>query len=58
MPAAPPLLTRLLAVGALAIVGVAEAGEQAWHPTLEAGLEAAKRSQKPLLVVTVWKTGV
>ncbi len=58
MRAAHRFLTRLVAVGALAVVGVAEAGEQVWHPTLEAGLEAAKRSQKPLLVVTVWKTGV
>lgn len=53
-----PLVSRLVSVGALALAGVAQAGEQVWHPTLEAGLEAAKHSQKPLLVVTVWKTGV
>ena len=33
------------------------AAPEGWHPTLEKGLEAAKKSGKPLFVATMWKRG-
>lgn len=27
---------------------------EGWHPNLEAGLEAAEKSGRPLLVITAW----
>ena len=38
--------------------GVANAGADGWHASLDDGLEAAKTSGRPLLVVTGWKSGV
>ncbi|MHC4409803.1 MAG: hypothetical protein ACYS0E_13935 [Planctomycetota bacterium] len=46
----PILTVFLLCVPVLA----APAG---WHPTLEKGLDAAKKSGKPLFVATMWKRG-
>ena len=34
------------------------AAPEGWHPTLKKGLEAAKKSGKPVLVITLWKDGV
>ncbi len=48
----------LLAVIAVtATVALAGDGPQ-WHRTLEKGVTAAKRSGKPILVITTWKKGV
>ena len=45
-----------LAVLGLALLGaLPAAGEvEGWHRTMDDGLEAAKKSGKPLLVVTLW----
>src|SRR5574337_998879 len=44
---------------ALALLAAPVAGaEDAWHPTLEKGLDAAKRSGKAVFAVTIWKAGV
>ena len=48
------LVGALLLVPALA----AQAEAPAWMKTLDEGLAAAKKSGKPLLVVTLWKEGV
>ena len=56
----PPLATALL-VGLLGLALGAEASRAeapAWHPTLEAGLNAAKTSGRPVFLVTIWKRGV
>jgi hypothetical protein len=47
-------LAATLALGS----ALAWAGERAWHPTLEKGVEAARKSGKPVLVVTGWKSGI
>jgi hypothetical protein len=36
----------------------ASAIPEGWHTSLDDGLEAAKKSGKPLLVVTGWKSGI
>ena len=33
------------------------AAPDGWHPNLKEGLEAAKKSGKPLFVATMWKKG-
>ena len=33
------------------------AAPDGWHPNLKKGLEAAKKSGKPLFVATMWKRG-
>ncbi len=35
-----------------------DAAPDGWHPNLEKGLEAAKKSGKPLLVVTGWAPNI
>lgn len=51
---------RLLSV--LALVGLlvcftnpAQATPDGWHASLDKGLDAAKKSGKPLLVITAWQ---
>jgi hypothetical protein len=50
---------RTLALPALlAIAAAALAAPEGWHESMKAGLEAAKTSGKPLLVVTIWPPDV
>ncbi len=48
---------RTLAVIGL-IASAAAAAPQGWHRTMDDGIEAARKSGKPVLVVTVWKEKV
>lgn len=50
----------LLVCSALALLGAAAAlaGDRTWHPDLESGVTAARKSGKPILVVTAWKSGI
>jgi hypothetical protein len=63
MPKWFPLLAAACAALLLwtAAAPSAPAGEDedgpAWHANLEKGLDAAKKSGKPVFVVTIWKTG-
>ena len=52
-----PHLAAALALLALAPLA-APAEDAPWHPTLEKGLQAAKRSGRPVFLVTIWKTGL
>ncbi|MHC4939477.1 MAG: hypothetical protein ACYTHK_10945 [Planctomycetota bacterium] len=45
-----PILLLLLAAPAFA-------APEGWHKSLKDGLEAAKKSGKPLFVATMWKRG-
>ncbi len=38
----------------LALAGVAFAAPEGWHKSMKDGLAAAKKSGKPVLVVTLW----
>ncbi len=38
----------------LALAGAAFAAPEGWHRSMKDGLEAAKKSRKPVLVVTLW----
>ena len=42
----------------LALAGVAFAAPDGWHTSMKDGLAAAKKSRKPVLVVTVWREKV
>ena len=44
----------IAALGLALLVGVATAAPDGWHRTMEEGLQAAKKSGKPVLVVTAW----
>jgi hypothetical protein len=49
---------RLILAGVLLFgAGAALAAPDGWHRTLEDGQEAARRSGKPILVVTAWREG-
>ena len=48
----------LLAAAVLCVAGVADAVPEGWHSNLKDGLEAGKKSGKPLLVVTGWRDGI
>ncbi len=56
MSLARRITLSLLAVAALATTVVA--APEGWHTSMKDGLEAAKKSNKPLLVVTAWKEKV
>ena len=49
----------LLALLLLSLAAVSAPADDsaAWLPTLEKGVEAASKSGRPVLVVTMWKTG-
>jgi len=49
---------RTTAVALLLLAGVAQARPEGWHKSMEDGLKAAKKSGKPVLVVTLWKEKV
>ena len=44
---------RALAI--LMLAGAAFAAPEGWHTSMKDGLAAAKKSRKPMLVVTLWK---
>jgi hypothetical protein len=46
-------MRNALALGVLAAAALAR--PDGWHRTMEDGLKAAKKSGKPVLVVTIWK---
>ena len=48
--------TRTLAI--LALAGAVHAAPDGWHKSMKDGLAAAKKSGKPVLVVTMWKEKV
>lgn len=48
---------RTLAVLSL-LSAAAAASPQGWHRSKDDGIEAARKSGKPVLVVTLWKEGV
>jgi len=47
----------LAASAGVAAAATALAAPDGWHRTLDDGLAAAKRSGKPVLVVTAWTDG-
>ena len=52
-------LAAAAAVVCLAAPGlVATAGAGAWHASLDQALDAAKKSGRPVLVVTLWPKGL
>ena len=55
-------MRNTIIVAALAAVILAPAAilaaPTAWHQNIEEGRKAAKKSGKPLLVITTWKDGV
>jgi len=58
--------TRLLSTVAIGTLGVvvalaaaaSVAADAKWHGDLDEGVAAARKSGKPLLVVTGWKSGI
>ena len=48
----------LTIASALLLATVAHAAPDGWHTSLKDGVAAARKSGKPLLVVTAWKSGV
>lgn len=52
--------TPALTFAVLALLGtaVAWAADRTWHPDLDSGVAAARKSGKPILVVTGWKSGI
>ena len=48
-----PLVLELLLHSAVGL-----AGPEGWHESLDDGLAAARKSGKPLLVITTWKDGI
>ncbi len=53
------LMTALFMLGLVALLAPSAGAEgETWHPSLDKGLEAAKKSGKPLLVVTGWAKGI
>ena len=46
---------RIVVAVVFMLAGIAQARPEGWHGSMEDGLKAAKKSGKPLLVVTVWK---
>lgn len=52
-------MRALLSLAAtLVLATLATAAPEGWHTSLKDGLKAARKSGKPLLVVTAWKSGV
>ncbi len=54
-------IVRLFALSLLALAWLAApaaAAPEGWHTSMKDGLEAAKKSGRPLLVVTAWKEKV
>jgi len=49
--------TTVVAAAFAAALPGAHAGEIEWLPTLEKGLDEAKRSGRSILYVTLWKPG-
>lgn len=56
----PGAIVALLLLVAAALVGgpLLADDTSAWHPTLEKGVAAAKKSSRPLFVVTIWREKV
>ena len=55
-----PRSAALVAIAAACFAAsapLAAAAPEGWHGSLEKGLDAARRSGKPLLVVTAWGNG-
>ena len=50
-------LATLIATAAAVVTGPILAGD-AWHKDLETGISAARKSGRPILVVTAWKSGI
>ncbi len=50
---------RVVALAAVLLTAVSAAGEQpGWHRNLSDALKAARKSDKPVLVTTIWREGV
>ena len=51
---------RPILAGAVVLLLAASAGAapDGWLASLDGGLDAARRSGKPVLVVTAWKSGI
>ena len=49
---------RTTVVAVMLLAGVAVARPEGWHKSMEDGIKAAKKSGKPVLVVTMWKEKV
>lgn len=50
---------RVLCFLSLALLAHPVAGPpEGWHKSLKDGVKAARKSAKPILVVTLWKDGV
>ncbi len=54
----PRILPVLALLASLAVVSADASALEGWLRTREDGLEAAAKSGKPVLVVTIWKDGV
>ena len=44
-----------LILGVTLLAGPASAQPEGWHGSLEDGIEAAAKSNKPILLITAWK---
>ena len=53
-----PVATALVLSASLLGASLAWAADRTWHPDLDAGVAAARKSGKPILVVTAWKSGI
>ena len=51
-------VAAISAVMGLGATGTTADVAEGWHKSMDDGLEAAKKSGKPLLVITLWKQGV
>lgn len=47
-----------LGLAALACLGLPALALEGWHADRDDGLEAAEKSGRPVLVVTLWKKGL
>ena len=58
MPRILPVLAVLAVLAGLALASADAFALEGWLRTRKDGLEAAGKSGKPVLVVTIWKDGV
>ncbi len=54
-----PILSTLALGAVVAFAATASlSADESWHANLEEGVAAARKSGKPVLVVTAWKSGI
>ncbi len=53
----PHAVTTIAWAACAALAGAVAVAEDGWHKSLDEGLDAARKSGRPLLVVTGWPRG-